>query len=183
MNKTDQNFDYEFIDKGININLNIESPGEKLLPLNPNNLSILQKVDSFVEKFKLHFLHKNILSQKLFAIESNFIEDNPDKAVLLNSVKDIDFSRQIKILTNDKAGKAGRARWFVIDRNIIKVNEKYIGEWQVVVSSANAGGQKRDRQLEIIDNHSAFGRSRVALASFKTKAEAKIFMIMWKAIL
>lgn len=43
------------------------------------------------------------------------------------------------------------------------------------MSSANAGGQKRDNQLEIIDNHSAFGRSRVALRSFKTQAEAENF--------
>lgn len=28
---------------------------------------------------------------------------------------------------------------------------------------ANAGGQKRDWQLELLDNHSAFGRSCVAL--------------------
>ena len=50
-----------------------------------------------------------------------------------------------------------------------------IEEWQVVVSSANAGGQKRDNQIEIIDNHSAFGRSRVALGSFKSEQEAKNF--------
>lgn len=52
---------------------------------------------------------------------------------------------------------------------------KYIDEWQVVVSSANAGGQKRDNQIEIIDNHSAFGRARVALSSFTTKQEAVDF--------
>ena len=34
---------------------------------------------------------------------------------------------------------------------------------------------KRDNQIEIIDNHSAFGRSRVALASFKTEIEAQNF--------
>lgn len=37
------------------------------------------------------------------------------------------------------------------------------------------GGQKRDNQLEIIDNHSAFGRSRLALRSFDTYKEAKNF--------
>ena len=41
---------------------------------------------------------------------------------------------------------------------------------------ANAGGQKRDWQLELLDNHSAFGRSRVALGMFKTKTEAENFM-------
>lgn len=41
---------------------------------------------------------------------------------------------------------------------------------------ANAGGQKRVWQLELLDNHSAFGRSRVALGMFKTKTEAENFM-------
>ena len=87
----------------------------------------------------------------------------------------LDFSKKVKLLTNDKAGKAGRAKWFVVNREDIHSNSHLIDEWQVVVSSANAGGQKRDNKLEIIDNHSAFGRSRVALGSFKTKLEAYNF--------
>ena len=87
----------------------------------------------------------------------------------------MDYTTQIKLFTNDKAGKAGRAKWFVVDRTTIKNNLSFIDEWQVVVSSANAGGQKRDNQIEIIDNHSAFGRSRVALASFKSEQEAQNF--------
>ena len=46
----------------------------------------------------------------------------------------------------------------------------------VASPSANAGGQKRDWQLELLDNHSAFGHSRVALGMFKTKTEAGNFM-------
>ncbi len=69
----------------------------------------------------------------------------------------------------------GATTWFVVPRSVVKVNQKYIDEWQVVVSLANAGGQKRDNQIEIIDNHSAFGRSRVTLSSFKTEIEAKCF--------
>ena len=47
--------------------------------------------------------------------------------------------------------------------------------WKVIVSSANAGGQKRSNQIAIIDNHSAFGRSRVALKTFETEKEARNF--------
>ena len=43
---------------------------------------------------------------------------------------------------------------------------------KVIVSSANAGGQKRSNQIAIVDNHSAFGRSRVALKTFATEKEA-----------
>ena len=87
----------------------------------------------------------------------------------------IDYSHEIKLYANDKAGKAGRTKWFIAEKNIIKTNRQYINLWKVVVSSANAGGQKRDNQLEIIDDHSVFGRSRVALGAFKTEQEAKNF--------
>ena len=60
----------------------------------------------------------------------------------------------------------------------------YIDEWQVVVSSAHPGGQEgRDNQISIIDNHSAFGRARVALKSFKTEQEAQNFFKYVKSII
>lgn len=43
------------------------------------------------------------------------------------------------------------------------------------MSSANAGGQKRSNQIAVIDNRSAFGRSRVALKTFSTEQEARNF--------
>lgn len=87
------------------------------------------------------------------------------KSILKHGEKNYaqELENSIKLFTNDRAGKAGRATWFIANRDVITRNEDYITQWQVVVSSANAGGQKRDNQLEIIDNHSAFGRSRLAL--------------------
>ena len=119
------------------------------------------------------YLHNQVLSQKLFGIESSFVEENPDR-VYPYSAK-FDSEKFIKLFANDKAGKAGRATWFLADKDVVKKGTKYVNEWQVVVSSANAGGQKRDNQLAIMDNHTAFGRSRVALRSFKTAREAENF--------
>ena len=85
--------------------------------------------------------------------------------------------------TNDKSGKSGRARWYVADKDVITAHRSLINEYQVIVSSANAGGQKRDNQIQMVDNHSAFGRSRVALKSFKTKAEAQNFLTFAKSYL
>lgn len=124
----------------------------------------------------MKFLHDAILPRSLFPIESDFVEKNPTKVRRYNGFdNDIDFSTEIKLFTNDKAGKAGRATWFIANKDVITRNKEYIAQWQVVVSSANAGGQKRDNQLEIIDNHSAFGRSRLALRSFDSYEEAKNF--------
>ena len=86
-----------------------------------------------------------------------------------------DPETEVKLFTNDKAGKAGRARWYIANRSVITTGIEHINRWKVIVSSANAGGQKRSNQIAIADNHSAFGRSRVALRSFETEAEAKNF--------
>lgn len=82
---------------------------------------------------------------------------------------------EIKLFTNDKAGKAGRACWYVADQSVIKTGLDYLYRWKVVVSSANAGGQKRSNQIAVLDNRSAFGRSRVALKTFETEQEARNF--------
>ena len=146
------------------------------MPLDPHDLPIEQKINAGIKNHGLNFLHDTILPRSLFPIESDFAEKNPSKVRRYNGFdEDIDFSSEIKLFTNDKAGKAGRATWFIASRDVITRNEDYISQWQVVVSSANAGGQKRDNQLEIIDNHSAFGRSRLALRSFSTHEEAKNF--------
>lgn len=155
--------------------LNIKNPGLDLLPLNPNDIPIIDKVTSFVEKYQLRYLHDRILPRSLFGIESDFVEKNPSLIKEYSENYELDTTNEIKLFTNDKAGKAGRGKWFIANKSIIKTNQKLIYEWQVVVSSANAGGQKRDNQIEIIDNKSAFGRSRVALGSFKTENEAKNF--------
>ena len=122
-------------------------------------------------------LKESILPRTLFGIESSFAEENANKVKLLNEKAVVNYDKNIKLLTNDKSSSAGRARWYIADLNVISKDKlNYLNEWQVVVSSAHPGGQDgRDWQLEIIDNHSAFGRARVALKSFKTEKEAKNF--------
>ena len=174
-NKKENFFKYEYVTNESIISVDIKSPGDELIPLNPADDIILRKVDQFVIKYNLSYMHDRILSQKLFGVESDFVEKNSQIVKKYSKGMNVDFSKEVLLFTNDKAGKAGRSMWFVVDRKNIPNNKQLIDEWQVVVSSANAGGQKRDSQLEIINNHSAFGRSRVALGTFKTEAEAKNF--------
>jgi hypothetical protein len=175
MTKTTPGFTYVYHENGNSFSLHMDNPGEDLIPLNPQDGSIIEKVAQFVKRNNLSYLHDRILPRSLFGIESNFVENNPSKVREFSVGETLDYKKEIKLFTNDRAGKAGRAKWFIANRNDIESNASYIDEWQVVVSSANAGGQKRDNQIEIIDNHSAFGRSRVALGSFKTKEEAQNF--------
>lgn len=173
--KTEPGFTYTYSKNGEETSVRMDCPGENLVPLNPKDFIITKKIDEFVSKNNIRFLHDYILPRSLFGIESDFVQNNPDSVRPYLDDKNVDFNKEIKLFTNDKAGKAGRAKWFVTDKNVIHSGREYLGKWKVVVSSANAGGQKRDNQLEIIDNHSAFGRSRVALAVFDTEKEALNF--------
>ena len=129
-----------------------------------------------VKNLQLSYLHDAVLSRSVFSIESDFVEKNPTLVRAYEEGDAFDPSKEIKLFTNDKAGKAGRARWYVAQRDVIKTGLEYLDDWKVIVSSANAGGQKRSNQISVIDNHSAFGRSRVALKTFKTKKEANNFL-------
>lgn len=167
-------FEYVYHKDGKQYSLHMDYPGEELIPLNPRDGQIIAKVNIFVEKNNLKWIHDRVLPRNLFGIESNYVEENPSTVRAMTS-SSVLAPNEIKLFTNDKAGKAGRASWFIADRSVISKNPEKIDEWQVVVSSANAGGQKRDNQIEIIDNISAFGRARVALGTFRTREEAVNF--------
>lgn len=173
--KTAPGFEYVYVKDGRELTVHMDNPGEALIPLNPRDMIITDKIAKFVQSNHLEYLHDGILPRTLFGIESDFVETHPGVLRPFEDDASVDYRNEIKIFTNDKAGKSGRARWFVGSRDIVKSNPDMINEYQVVVSSANAGGQKRDNQLEIMDNHSVFGRARVALRSFKTSKEAKNF--------
>ncbi len=175
--KTSDDFQYVYEKSGEREVVKMKNPGDDIIPLNPKDFTVAQKIEKFVmDNSDVSYLHESILPRSLFNIESDFVEKNPNAIREYHDGDKVDYSKEIKLFTNNKAGAAGRSMWFVCKRSQITTNESYIDEWQVVVSSAHAGGQEgRDNQLSIIDNHSAFGRARVALASFKTEKEAKHF--------
>lgn len=176
MEKENPGFNYVYRKGTIEEEVTINNPGDELIPLNPHDLAVAEKVRVFVDKNSFRYLHDQILPRSLFGIESDFISKNASKARKYVDGDKLDIFKEVKLFTNDKAGSAGRSMWFVVEKDTIKKNMRYISEWQVVVSSAHAGGQEgRDNQLSIVDNMSAFGRARVALASFKTYGEAMNF--------
>jgi type II restriction endonuclease len=173
--KSSPGFEYIYSVQGMRYSSQAKNPGEDLMPLNPFHLKIVDNINRIVSENGWLFLHDSVLSRCLFSIESDFVEKNP-KAVREYEEGDFfDKDEEIKLFTNDKAGKSGRARWYVASKQVISTGRDQLNRWKVVVSSANAGGQKRSNQIAILDNHSAFGRSRVALKTFKTKREAENF--------
>lgn len=176
MNKSEKGFEYVYTTNNDSFSTEVDNPGEELMPLNPSDISIISQINKVVTEHNFKYLHDSVLSRSLFSIESNFVEENPDK-IREASEDDLFFdpATEIKLFTNDKAGKSGRAKWYIANRDVITSGIAYLDTWKVVVSSANAGGQKRSNQIAILDNFSAFGRSRVALKTFATKTEANNF--------
>lgn len=150
-----------------------ENPKEDLFILDPAHYTIVKKIKKFISNNNLNTISESeCKSRSLFKIESDFVEKNPDKVRPYKEDQSFDRNCEIKLLTNDKAGKRGRATWFVAKKDVVTSNIEFLDKWKVIVSSANAGGQKRDNQLEVIDNYSAFGRARIALKMFDTREEA-----------
>ena len=176
MKKSEKGFEYVYTTNNVSSSTEVDNPGEELMPLNPSDITIISQINKVVSEHNFKYLHDSVLSRSLFSIESNFVEENPDK-IREASEDDIFFdpATEIKLFTNDKAGKSGRAKWYIANRDVITSGIAYLDTWKVVVSSANAGGQKRSNQIAILDNFSAFGRSRVALKTFATKTEANNF--------
>ena len=173
MEKNECGFTYKYSVDGKVITIQANNPGNDMFSLNPQDNEIIKRLDNAIKSFGC--LHDSILPRNLFSIESDFVEKNPS---LVKEYNDGDYynpETEIKLFTNDKAGKSGRARWYIADKNVITSGSEYLNKWKVIVSSANAGGQKRSNQIAIVDNHSAFGRSRVALKTFETEKEARNF--------
>lgn len=173
MEKNECGFTYKYSVGGKTITIQANNPGNDMFSLNPQDNEIIKKLNKAIKSFEC--LHDSILPRNLFSIESNFVEKNPS---LVKEYNDGDYynpQTEIKLFTNDKAGKSGRARWYIANKNVITSGSEYLNKWKVIVSSANAGGQKRSNQIAIVDNHSVFGRSRVALKTFATEKEAQNF--------
>lgn len=175
MHKKQLGFDYIYSVKGLTQQVKMSCPGETLITLNPFDSIIVESINKTIKENDFKYLHESVLSQKLFSIESDFVEKNPTLVREYHEGDSFNTLKEIKLYANDKGGKAGRARWYIANRNVITTGIQYLDDWKVVVSSANAGGQKRSNQLAILDNFSAFGRARVALKTFKTKKEAENF--------
>ena len=168
-------FSYTYSSNGSIIESYVPYIGKELMPLNPLDVKVVQKINSFVTSNNITFLSDSIYPRTLFGVESDFVEKNPSIVREYKSDSYMDFNKEVKILTNDKSGKSGRACWFVTTKDNIPSGKQYFDKWKVVVSSANAGGQKRNNQLDILDNNSVFGRSRIALKMFDTEEEARNF--------
>lgn len=125
------------------------------------------------------------VSNKTFGIESDFIEKNPD----LYSFEPSQFSESIRLLTNDKSGSAGRAKWYYIDRKTIGKNVKLIDQYKVAMPSAYPKQKlvsgvptieqvlyRASEIIQIFKPKEVFGRSKMLIFHSPKKIEVENFM-------
>ena len=128
---------------------------------------------------------KKYVSNKTFAIESDFIENNPE----LYSLESIKFKEPIKLLTNDKAGSAGRAKWFYIERNTIEKNINLIDQYKVAMPSAYPKQKlvsgvptieqvlyRASEIIQVFKPKEVFGRSKMLIFHSPEKIDVENFM-------
>ena len=90
LNKTKSGFNYKFVNDNISLEIEQSNPGDSLLVVNPSDNIISKKIDSFVEKHNLKYLHDSVLSRSLFGIESDFVDKNKTKIELFDDNKKYD---------------------------------------------------------------------------------------------
>ncbi|MDD4684182.1 MAG: Eco57I restriction-modification methylase domain-containing protein, partial [Bacteroidales bacterium] len=129
-------------------------------------------------------IKKNV-SNKTFGIESDFIENNPG----LYSLEPKHFNDPIRLLTNDKSGSSGRAKWYYIERLTIEKNIQLIDQYKVAMPSAYpkqklvSGVPKIEQVLsraseiiEIFKPKEVFGRSKMLIFNSEKKVDVENFI-------
>lgn len=169
--------DYRNEDKHLFDTVLIDAPGLKPVVLDPRVQAIIAKTLGKADRRGLLRLSKRTTTQKTFAIESNFVQLNPEKVSRETPPAD-QLHLYCRIFTNDIAGKAGRAQWFWLKREAVRTNTQYIDKWKVIVSSMNpvgARGTGHSPLAQILKPGEIFGRSRIGLGVFDTEEEASNF--------
>lgn len=125
------------------------------------------------------------IQKNLFGIESHFAASHPHQI----SDNPQDWRQPVRLLTNDKAGSAGRAQYYWVDRKNIPKGAEYLDKYKVVTTAAYPkktfvassptleNVKKRLHDLiEILPSGSAFGRSRLALFMSDDERECRNFL-------
>lgn len=128
---------------------------DKVLPVRKDLLSISTKLLSHVGTFEFSKVSK--------VCESNFVEHNRSFVLGENVDRDADAPQGYsKVLTNDKAGSGGKAKWFYIKTD--KLDKTPISTFKIVIGSARPNEAfANPTNMEILKCDESFGRTKKCL--------------------
>lgn len=128
---------------------------DKVLPVRKEFLSIANKLAKEADTFKFSNIGK--------VCESNFVQYNPES--VLNKVVDRDKPAPdgyVKVLTNDKAGSGGKAKWFYIKQT--DLDRQQPKKYKIVITSAYPNEAfSLSKNFDILNEDEFFGRSKLCI--------------------
>ena len=128
---------------------------DKVLPVRKEFLSIANKLAKEADTFKFSNIGK--------VCESNFVQYNPES--VLNKVVDRDKPAPdgyVKVLTNDKAGSGGKAKWFYIKQT--DLDRQQPKKYKIVITSAYPNEAfSWSKNIDILNEDEFFGRSKLCI--------------------
>lgn len=128
---------------------------EIILPVRKDLISLAFKLSRFADTFQF--------SSILKVCESNFVQYHPESVLgEVKNRKDLVPKGYTKVLTNDKAGSGGKAKWYYIKTSsLASIQPK---RYKVITSSAYPNEAfKNQNNIEIINKDEMFGRSKMAI--------------------
>ena len=128
---------------------------DKILPIIKDFIDIAKKLEKYIDTFKFSDIRK--------CCESGFVEDNPK--YVLGEVKNRKTTvpdGYTKVLTNDKKGSGGKAKWYYVKTD--KLDKVQPNRYKIVISSAYPNESfNNPNSLEILDKNEMFGRTKLAI--------------------
>ena len=140
----------------------------KILPVRKELIGLAEKLSHVAGTFKYSTVRK--------VVESNFVEKNPE--FVLGVVEDRSLvapEGYVKVITNNKAGSGGKARWYYIRSD--KLDRTQPETYKVITSSAFPNEAfKNPDNIEIISKDEMFGRTKMAIYDTSDESKAKYFV-------
>lgn len=139
---------------------------DKVLPLIKDFFGVAKKLAKDIETFKFSDIKK--------VCESNFVERNKGKTIECHDRKTIVPNGYTKVLTNNKEGSGGVAKWYYIKTDSLD-RVPNSSRFKVVIASARLNEAfANPNNIEILDKNESFGRTKYCIydTDILAKAEA-----------
>ena len=147
--------------------INIERT-ENIMPIRKEFFSLANGLKDYAGKAKDYSIRK--------CCESNFVEKNKKSVLSVNVDRDkIAPKGYTKVLTNDKGGSGGKAKWFYIKTEDLDYIQPNV--FKVVISSAFPNEAfKNSNNIEILMKDEMFGRTKRCLYYTNDYQDAKNYI-------
>lgn len=125
---------------------------DKIMPVRKEFFELAKKLEGYADSAKDYSIRK--------CCESNFVQQNPSAVLSLVSDRNepvpIGFT---KVITNDKAGSGGKAKWYYIKTDCLDYVQDDV--YKVVISSAFPNEAfKNPNNIEVLNRDEMFGRTK-----------------------